>query len=236
MSFKKLKNYKTNFVTKDPNSIAMIVNNANKAKFQQNLKKFGGTRTSPKVKAGCLIGHEANMLPLVMDLDQATKMKEITTLTGKIIWNCSFFEELKVLEESAVTAAATAATTTITHAWARTWSNSSRREEEAMGETEGEEEKTPTQTNTKGFCIISIPILGIQAFECITHDPLRMILIIKNAAIDIKNSHKNATDFEYYETKVVAMRMMKWLHAALKRLINEATIFIGQDNNSLQAH
>ncbi len=90
----KSSNDRINTITKDPNCIILAVKNQ-WIKFLHSCKKVGGTRTKPEITVAGLIGQGAKALPIFIDPNKATKIKEVTIPSIKRIWNCKTSADLK---------------------------------------------------------------------------------------------------------------------------------------------
>jgi hypothetical protein len=91
-------NDRINAITKDPDCIIRAVKNQ-LIKFLHSCKKNSRAGTKPEVTIAGFIGQGAKALPIVINPDKATKIKDVTIPSIKRIWNCKTSAELKNLPE-----------------------------------------------------------------------------------------------------------------------------------------
>jgi hypothetical protein len=96
------KSEKINVITKEPDSIMLVVKQK-KIKFIHSCKKFGGTCTNPTTTVIGLIRQGARAFPIVIDLDKAVTSQEVTVPSHARIWACKDATKLKDLDNNATT-------------------------------------------------------------------------------------------------------------------------------------
>ncbi len=82
-------------LVKEDDTATLVVGKAGQIKILYNFKKFGGTRTHPTLKVGCLYGNGAKVTAIVVDTDQITASKETMIPSGNTILKCNTIKELR---------------------------------------------------------------------------------------------------------------------------------------------
>jgi len=80
-----------------------------------------------------------------------------------------------------------------------------------------------------------LPFLGITAFECILDDPIDLIEVIKSAAMNFNEAHKDS-DPKFNDAMKGAKLLMRWLYAVHKDLVEETRLSVKPDNVELLAY
>jgi hypothetical protein len=83
-------------------TVALVIDKAGQIKILHIFKKFGGTRTCPTLKVGCLFGNGAKAVAIIVNTDQITASKEIMIPSGDAILECNTIKKLRNIENPQV--------------------------------------------------------------------------------------------------------------------------------------
>ena len=76
---------------------------------------------------------------------------------------------------------------------------------------------------------IPLSFLGKTAFECISDDPINVIKVIKSAATNFNEAHKDSNP-KFDDATKGAKLFLRWLYAVHKDLVEETRLFIEPNN------
>ncbi len=219
---------------KEEDTVALVIGKVGQIKILHSFKQFGGTRTRPTLKVGCLFGNGAKATAIVVNTDQITASKEITIPSGDAIHECNTIKELKNIKNPQIQPTPAAAPT------ARVTCRST----QVNGGEETPTERTESAPGARAVkmttyqevaCIIPAPFIMNQIFRGGGDtDPLELILAVKAAAMDFNNLHSTMQEFANVDARVQAKRFAMWAFAAYKSYINKTTFKIEPDNEELQ--